>query len=138
MADERYPSQLAERFQIRLPDGLRDSIKASAESNRRSMNSEIVARLLASFGEAAPTEKPTMTAPMDDIRTARGNEQIMLRVPDGMRDTVKARAAANGRSLNAELVAIIAAALSGDDDRLSRIEAKLDQLLNIPATDRSA
>lgn len=45
MSNERFPSQLAERFQIRLPDGLRDQIKADAEANGRSMNSEIIARL---------------------------------------------------------------------------------------------
>lgn len=44
MTDQRepYPSELAERFQIRLPVGLRDQIKASAEAEGRSMNSEIV------------------------------------------------------------------------------------------------
>lgn len=42
---ERYPSEKAERFQVRLPDGLRDEIKAAAEANGRSMNAEIVARL---------------------------------------------------------------------------------------------
>ncbi len=32
-----------------MPDGLRDKLKAAAETNSRSMNSEIVARLEASF-----------------------------------------------------------------------------------------
>lgn len=40
-----YPSDTAERFQVRLPDGLRDEIKAAAAANNRSMNAEIVARL---------------------------------------------------------------------------------------------
>lgn len=39
---EKYPSELAERFQIRLPAGLRDRIKAYAERHGRSMNTEIV------------------------------------------------------------------------------------------------
>lgn len=43
MSDEtKYPSQLAERFQVRMPDGLRDRIRKSAEENKRSMNAEIV------------------------------------------------------------------------------------------------
>lgn len=42
---EKYPSELAERFQVRLPPGLRDRIKAAAERNNRSMNSEIVSKL---------------------------------------------------------------------------------------------
>ncbi len=43
--DSKYPSELAERFQVRLPMGMRDRIKAAAEANNRSMNAEIVATL---------------------------------------------------------------------------------------------
>ncbi|MDP9590571.1 UNVERIFIED_ORG: hypothetical protein J2W19_003135 [Shinella zoogloeoides] len=49
MNEKKYPSQLAERFQIRLPDGLRDRIRDSASSNNRSMNAEIVAALEEKF-----------------------------------------------------------------------------------------
>lgn len=50
MSDEKqYPSQLADRFQIRMPEGLRDRIRASAEANNRSMNAEILARLEGSY-----------------------------------------------------------------------------------------
>lgn len=37
-----YPSQTADRFIIRLPDGWRDVMKAEAIRNRRSMNAEFV------------------------------------------------------------------------------------------------
>lgn len=33
------------QYMLRLPDGLRDQIKTDAESNGRSMNTEIIARL---------------------------------------------------------------------------------------------
>ncbi len=46
---EKYPSELAERFQIRLPPGLRDRIKATAEANGRSMNTEIVSTLAEAY-----------------------------------------------------------------------------------------
>jgi plasmid stability protein len=62
----------------------------------------------------------------------RNQEQVSLRLPDGMRSRIESRAAANGRSMNTELVMIINAALSGaarEDERLTRIEAKLDKLL---------
>ncbi len=49
--DRRFPSQVAERFQIRMPDGLRDALRIAAASNNRSMNSEIVARLEGSLSE---------------------------------------------------------------------------------------
>lgn len=47
--DSKYPSELAERFQVRLPAGMRDRIKAAAEANNRSMNAEIVATLEAGY-----------------------------------------------------------------------------------------
>jgi len=35
----------SDRYMLRLPDGMRDRIKAAAEANNRSMNAEIVATL---------------------------------------------------------------------------------------------
>jgi hypothetical protein len=51
--DSKYPSELAERFQVRLPLGMRDRIKAAAEANNRSMNAEIVATLEEKYPEPA-------------------------------------------------------------------------------------
>lgn len=42
--DHRH-SRGSSQFMIRMPDGLRDRIKTSAELNHRSMNSEIVMHL---------------------------------------------------------------------------------------------
>lgn len=42
-------SRGAEQFPIRMPDGLRDRIKAAAKAKGRSMNTEIIMRLMASF-----------------------------------------------------------------------------------------
>lgn len=44
-------SRLDAQLKLRIPDSLRDSIGNAAKLNHRSMNSEIVARLLESFGE---------------------------------------------------------------------------------------
>lgn len=41
---DRSP-QNQDKFVVRLPDGMRDRIKAAAEANNRSMNAEIVATL---------------------------------------------------------------------------------------------
>ena len=38
----KRPPALVEKFVIRLPNGLREQIKALSEHNRRSMNSEII------------------------------------------------------------------------------------------------
>ncbi len=45
MPKKIYPSEQQERFIVRLPDGMRDKLKAAASDNNRSMNAEIVARL---------------------------------------------------------------------------------------------
>ncbi|MFQ6181852.1 Arc family DNA-binding protein [Sinorhizobium meliloti] len=41
--------QSQDKYVVRLPDGMRDKLKAEAERNKRSMNAEIVARLEATF-----------------------------------------------------------------------------------------
>lgn len=45
MSNSPYPSQAQDKFVLRLPDGMRDRIKAAAEAANRSMNAEIVATL---------------------------------------------------------------------------------------------
>ncbi len=43
------PSRKLDQYIVRFPDGLRDRLKEAASENKRSMNSEIVARLEESF-----------------------------------------------------------------------------------------
>lgn len=45
LAPVRYDSRTADKFVLRLPEGLRDQISQAAESNHRSMNGEMVARI---------------------------------------------------------------------------------------------
>lgn len=49
MEKKPYPSEVQDRFIVRLPDGMRDRIAVEAKKNNRSMNAEIVARLEQSF-----------------------------------------------------------------------------------------
>lgn len=44
-----YKSRTADKFVVRLPDGMRDRIAQAAKESGRSMNSEFVGRLSASF-----------------------------------------------------------------------------------------
>lgn len=39
---QKYPSQLQDKFNLRLPDGMKDAIAERAKENGRSINSEIV------------------------------------------------------------------------------------------------
>jgi len=76
MSDEKYPSQLAERFQVRMPDGLRDQLRLAAERSGRSMNSEIIARLSQSLAlppiDLPPDLERRMLEAPEEIRTKRG------------------------------------------------------------------
>ncbi|MFC3057869.1 Arc family DNA-binding protein [Paenirhodobacter populi] len=45
---------LSDKFMLRLPDGMRDRIKAASEANNRSMNAEIVAILEEKFPPPNP------------------------------------------------------------------------------------
>lgn len=52
-----YPSQKADKFLLRLPDGIRQQIAREAEANNRTMTKEMVLRLQKSFepsSEALP------------------------------------------------------------------------------------
>ena len=45
MVDKPYPSDAADKFIVRLPPGMRDTIAEAAKANGRSMNAEIIHRL---------------------------------------------------------------------------------------------
>jgi plasmid stability protein len=58
----RKPSAAQDKFIVRLPDGMRDQLKAAAEGNGRSMTSEVVERLRASFEKEEAQDVPDFTA----------------------------------------------------------------------------
>jgi plasmid stability protein len=60
MSESSYPSDKQDKFMLRLPDGMRERIKAVAATNNRSMNAEIVATLQEKYPE------PTV----DDVKAA--------------------------------------------------------------------
>ncbi len=47
---------LKEQFMLRMPEGMRDRIKAAADANNRSMNSEILSLLEERYPEPLPGE----------------------------------------------------------------------------------
>ncbi|WP_395008563.1 Arc family DNA-binding protein [Undibacterium sp.] len=54
-------SRESEKFQVRLPDGMRQKISVQAKLNGRSMNAEIIARLTSSFCGDAVIEKELLS-----------------------------------------------------------------------------
>lgn len=58
---QKYDSRTADKFVVRLPPGLRDKIAVAAKANHRSMNSEIIRRLLESMGEEVHSDQPVQS-----------------------------------------------------------------------------
>jgi len=54
-------------------------------------------------------------------------DQFVLRLPDGMREQIKEKAEANSRSMNAEIVAAIEAALEQPDLSTTQLREMLDE-----------
>jgi hypothetical protein len=54
MSRKPYPSELADKVLVRLPDGMKDKIARAASENKRSLSAEIVSRLETSFSGAGP------------------------------------------------------------------------------------
>ena len=61
-----YPSEVQDRFIVRLPKGMRQQLANAAKTNNRSMNAELVFLLERAFGASAqpPDANP---ASKDDI-----------------------------------------------------------------------
>ena len=57
-----YSSRTADKFVVRLPDGMRERIAEVARNHHRSMNSEIIARLEQSRGRYAEAQRAVMRA----------------------------------------------------------------------------
>lgn len=68
--EKKYPSELKDRFIVRMPEGMRDQIAEHAAANHRSMNSEIIARLQASLGAEQSTRTSNDTGSQEDLLLA--------------------------------------------------------------------
>ncbi|WP_411905990.1 Arc family DNA-binding protein [Rhizobium mayense] len=75
----------SEQAMIRLPDGMRDALKAQAEANGRSMNSEIVARLEESLDGRTPSNDALNT-----IRDLEGRLAIITAISNARLETIEA------------------------------------------------
>ena len=72
------PSRSSDQFIIRLPDGLRDRIKAVAEANNRSMNAEVVATLEEKYPEPSAFDLDHfLNGLVEAAKVARGDMKIL-------------------------------------------------------------
>lgn len=81
------PSDTADKFMLRLPDGMRDRLKEEAAKNKRSLNAEIVARLDESF-EIAKT-LPVVSGALDSLEDSIRQNREMVDVSRAVLTEVK-------------------------------------------------
>lgn len=69
-----YSSRTADKFVVRLPDGMRERIAEVARNHHRSMNSEIIARLERSLNDPTQAEEDinTLDVPVDPWTPVEG------------------------------------------------------------------
>jgi len=112
MPKQPAPSDLADKFMLRMPDGMRDRIANAAKANGRSMNSEIVARLEGSFEneELMPRATKALDELQKDIAEGFEEQKQMLEFfrfqMAGFRAVVDAIAETDG-TLDPSLFALI-------------------------------
>lgn len=62
-----YSSRTADKFVVRLPDGMRERVADVAKDNHRSMNSEIISRLEQSLLIEEGADQPAMRVDSPEI-----------------------------------------------------------------------
>lgn len=84
---KEFPSDKADKFVVRFPDGMREKIRAAAEANNRSMNAEIIARLQDSFAAEDGLKHPVPAGSTMTTRTAAAVQELIQtdEFKDGMR-----------------------------------------------------
>lgn len=76
------PSRALDKIIVRLPDGMRDRLKGAADTNNRSVNAEVVARLEDSFDEIVPEPVREYLSAQEDLisdyaRTVRDQSELI-------------------------------------------------------------
>jgi hypothetical protein len=66
----------SDRFQLRLPDGMRDQLAEAATANGRALNGEIIHRLTQSLERDARQKKLSQHLKMQGDRVAKVEEEI--------------------------------------------------------------
>ncbi|QEY58871.1 Arc family DNA-binding protein [Pseudomonas sp. C27(2019)] len=73
-----YSSRTADKFVVRLPEGMRDRIAEVARSQHRSMNSEIIARLESSLAqESLLTEVNSVNVRLDSPELSHHERELL-------------------------------------------------------------
>lgn len=76
------PSKQLDQFVVRLPDGMRDRIKAAAEANNRSMNAEIIATLEEKYPAPEALDPNDLEVMLDYVLAADSEEAMRARAAE--------------------------------------------------------
>lgn len=122
--DAGYPSDKADKVLVRMPDGMRDRMKAAAKVNNRTMNAEIVARLEGSFQSRSAAESAGEA--IQQYLAAAQHEAVVLALQTEMvrlkHETLLARVSAIAAQGD-----LLAKTAQTDDD-FAKADAKLREL----------
>lgn len=104
----KKPVQPQDKYVLRLPDGLRDRIKAHAERHGRSMNAEIVRVLEEAFPEPWPLEARIghLMDLMEAMKSGASNEAV-ARFVDAVDETLAGMAQGRVEGLTDEQIKYI-------------------------------
>lgn len=136
MSDDRdkYPSEAADRFQVRLPSGLRDRIKAYAEKHGRSMNTEIVRILEREFPAPLSLEARVqdLIGLVEVVRSRGATEDVIDRLNDELYEMVKGIAVGRVKGLADDFRGVVRDRLADWErdqmrDQQDRYTADMDQ-----------
>jgi len=72
----QYSSRTADKFVVRLPDGMRERVAEVAKENHRSMNSEIISRLEQSLLADAPNDG-TLGLRIDSPEVSKQEQELL-------------------------------------------------------------
>lgn len=78
--EPKYPSEEADRFNIRFPSGMRELIRKASEESGRSMNVEIIHRLQNSFAQQ------DISGELIDVLKALAGSVVEVKERDGMQE----------------------------------------------------
>lgn len=125
MEKKPYPSETQERFIVRMPDGMRKQIAASAKANNRSMNAEIVSRLADSYiYEMLPPSRDSHYQPappaVNVVLDSRGYPQSWDEIHEHIR--------AIRRTLGVDVISLNVSVLSPDLEGNSKSLEQADDL----------
>lgn len=74
-----FSSRTADKFVVRLPEGMRDRIAEVARQHHRSMNSEIVARLEQSLAQESRVEEKPLELSLEGAELSMNELELLQR-----------------------------------------------------------